>query len=103
MKPNLSIATITLHGESDFLGIPSSSYESASSCDFLDGLQMDVLATRAIQAIPNLQMATFIIMTERRRDSYWIRKEGDLWPQEETSFSQELDGIMAGMFEGELC
>lgn len=42
---------------------------------------MDVLAARAIQAIPNLQAAKFVIKTRNTRISYWTcEKRGGCIP-----------------------
>ena len=73
--------------------------------DFLNELQIDVLAVRVIQAIPTLKAAKFVLAAESTRTSYWIGEEGgELVPvlsQDEALACQTFDEYITPLVQSE--
>lgn len=74
--------------------------------DFLDSLEVDSFAARAVQAIPRLKIAELVIVTTNTRVIHWVFEEGAetirVPSVVETSFSSHFDRLTApDMLEGE--
>ncbi len=66
---------------------------------------MDVLAVRAVQAIPTLKAAKFVIETDSTRASYWIGGEGGglvpVLSQDEASACQTFNKYITPLVQSE--
>ncbi|KAF7799458.1 hypothetical protein EIP86_010693 [Pleurotus ostreatoroseus] len=95
-KPDLFLLDLELYAW-------GSRSEPNSTHEFLDSLEMDAIATCALQAIPTLQTAKFSIYSNETRVSHWAYGEdGGIRPiLSKDEVNDVYDRVMSPLFDGQ--